>query len=238
MTLEELVRRRLGEVTGAGLIQQIPRPEVGWHALVVRNGDKLVHNAPRLTHAERLGLPPQVLLVQSLKQRHRPRRNPTAEARKWWRWRRSPLGGNRPPQPMPQPMSACSRSSRAVGGSGSTLISFMAAARTSGRWSGIAAQATVTQSRAAPVGGSHRGSGRTRLQVARGRRGASLQSASLEDDVLRRIQAAGDVAQLILTFGPHAGEAVGQVAVADPDYLRRLLARSVSRPRPRAPFRR
>jgi len=41
------------------------------------------------------------------------------------------------------------------------------------------------------------------------------------------------VAQLILTFGPHAGETLGQVARADPDYLRRL-ALNAQRPDVRA----
>ena len=41
-------------------------------------------------------------------------------------------------------------------------------------------------------------------------------------DVLKRIQSAGEVAQLILVFGPHAGETLGQVAQSDPDYLRQL----------------
>jgi hypothetical protein len=52
-------------------------------------------------------------------------------------------------------------------------------------------------------------------------------------DILRRIQAVGDLAQLLLTFGPHAGETLGQVARADPDYLRRL-ATSAQRPDVRA----
>ena len=41
-------------------------------------------------------------------------------------------------------------------------------------------------------------------------------------DVLRRIQATGELAHLMLTFGPHAGESLGQVAQTDPDYVRRL----------------
>jgi hypothetical protein len=41
-------------------------------------------------------------------------------------------------------------------------------------------------------------------------------------DVLRRVQAVGEVANLIVTFGPHAGETLGQVAQSDPDYVRRL----------------
>src|SRR5437762_1001994 len=48
-------------------------------------------------------------------------------------------------------------------------------------------------------------------------------------DVLRRIQAAGDIAHLIVTFGPHAGETLGQVARSDPDYLRQL-ATTAQRP--------
>ena len=52
-------------------------------------------------------------------------------------------------------------------------------------------------------------------------------------DVLKRIQAAGEVAQLILVFGPHAGETLGQVAQNDPDYVRRL-ALTAQRPDVRA----
>lgn len=52
-------------------------------------------------------------------------------------------------------------------------------------------------------------------------------------DVLKRIQSAGEVAQLILVFGPHAGETLGQVAQSDPDYVRRL-ALSAQRPAVRA----
>jgi hypothetical protein len=52
-------------------------------------------------------------------------------------------------------------------------------------------------------------------------------------DVLRRVQAVGDVAHLIVTFGPHAGETLGQVAQSDPDYLRQL-AVSAQRPAVRA----
>jgi hypothetical protein len=52
-------------------------------------------------------------------------------------------------------------------------------------------------------------------------------------DTLRRIQAVGELAQLLLTFGPHAGETLGQVALFDPDYLRRL-ATSAQRPDVRA----
>lgn len=62
----------------------------------------------------------------------------------------------------------------------------------------------------------------------------SARPTSLRDlDVLRSIQASGDVANLILTFGPHAGETPGQVARTDPDYLRRL-ALSAQRPDVRA----
>ncbi|MBV9328949.1 MAG: hypothetical protein JO352_35015 [Chloroflexi bacterium] len=52
-------------------------------------------------------------------------------------------------------------------------------------------------------------------------------------DVLRRIQATGEVAHLVLTFGPHAGEPLGQVVQIDPDYLREL-ARTAQRPDVRA----
>ena len=47
-------------------------------------------------------------------------------------------------------------------------------------------------------------------------------------DVLRRIQAAGDIAHLIVTFGPHAGETLGQVANSDPVYLRRLATTGIA----------
>jgi hypothetical protein len=52
-------------------------------------------------------------------------------------------------------------------------------------------------------------------------------------DILKRIQSAGEVAQLVLDFGPHAGETLGQVAKSDPDYLRRL-ALTAQRPDVRA----
>jgi hypothetical protein len=52
-------------------------------------------------------------------------------------------------------------------------------------------------------------------------------------DVLRRVQAVGEVARLIVTFGPHTGETLGQVAQSDPDYLRQL-AVSAQRPDVRA----
>ena len=52
-------------------------------------------------------------------------------------------------------------------------------------------------------------------------------------DVLKRIQATGDVGHLVLTFGPHAGETLGQIAQNDPDYLRRL-ATTAQRPDVRA----
>jgi hypothetical protein len=52
-------------------------------------------------------------------------------------------------------------------------------------------------------------------------------------DILKRIQSAGDVAHLILAFGPHAGETLGQVAQSDPDYVRRL-ALTAQRPDVRA----
>jgi hypothetical protein len=51
-------------------------------------------------------------------------------------------------------------------------------------------------------------------------------------DVLKRIQSA-ETAQLILVFGPHAGETLGQVAQTDPDYVRRL-ALTAQRPDVRA----
>jgi hypothetical protein len=62
----------------------------------------------------------------------------------------------------------------------------------------------------------------------------SVRSLSLDGlDVLRRIQAAGELAHLVLTFGPHAGETLGQVAQSDADYLRRL-ATTAQRPDVRA----
>jgi len=56
-------------------------------------------------------------------------------------------------------------------------------------------------------------------------------------DVLKRIQSAGEVAQLILVFGSHAGETLGHVAQSDPDYVRRL-AFTAERPDVRAAPRR
>ena len=41
-------------------------------------------------------------------------------------------------------------------------------------------------------------------------------------DLLRSIQAVGEPGQLVVTFGPHAGETHGQIAQSDADYLRRL----------------
>jgi hypothetical protein len=41
-------------------------------------------------------------------------------------------------------------------------------------------------------------------------------------NVLRSIQSVGDLGRLMLTFGPHAGETLGQIALSDADYLRRL----------------
>jgi hypothetical protein len=62
----------------------------------------------------------------------------------------------------------------------------------------------------------------------------AVRPTSLHDlDVLRSIQASGEVANLILTFGPHAGETLGQIARTDQDYLRRL-ALSAQRPDVRA----
>jgi hypothetical protein len=51
--------------------------------------------------------------------------------------------------------------------------------------------------------------------------------------LLRAIHAAGSTAELILAFGPHAGETLAQVAMADPDYLRKL-ATTAQRPDVRA----
>jgi hypothetical protein len=42
-----------------------------------------------------------------------------------------------------------------------------------------------------------------------------------------------DVSGLILQFGPHKGENMGQVAVSDPDYIRKLIFRA-QRPEVRA----
>jgi hypothetical protein len=59
-------------------------------------------------------------------------------------------------------------------------------------------------------------------------------SVSLEQvETLRAIQDAGETARLVLAFGPHAGESLGQVAQADPGYLR-TLALSARRPDVRA----
>jgi hypothetical protein len=52
-------------------------------------------------------------------------------------------------------------------------------------------------------------------------------------ETLRAIQDAGETARLVLAFGPHAGETLGQVAQADPAYLR-TLALSARRPDVRA----
>jgi hypothetical protein len=61
-----------------------------------------------------------------------------------------------------------------------------------------------------------------------------VKRVSLDElDALRRIQAVGETAQLVLAFGPHAGETLGQVAQTDPDYLRQL-AISAQRPDVRA----
>jgi hypothetical protein len=42
-----------------------------------------------------------------------------------------------------------------------------------------------------------------------------------------------DASGLILQFGPHKGETMGQVAVSDPDYIRQLIFRA-QRPEVRA----
>ena len=55
-------------------------------------------------------------------------------------------------------------------------------------------------------------------------------------DVLRSIQNVGDLGQLIVTFGTHAGETLGQIAQSDADYLRRL-ATTAQRAGVRAPRR-
>ena len=52
-------------------------------------------------------------------------------------------------------------------------------------------------------------------------------------ETLRAIQDAGDTARLVLAFGPHAGETLGQVAQTDATYLR-TLALSARRPDVRA----
>jgi hypothetical protein len=52
-------------------------------------------------------------------------------------------------------------------------------------------------------------------------------------ETLRAIHDAGDTARLVLGFGPHAGESLGQVARTDPAYLR-TLAVSARRPDVRA----
>ena len=52
-------------------------------------------------------------------------------------------------------------------------------------------------------------------------------------ETLRAIQDAGETARLVLAFGPHAGETLGQVAQTDATYLR-TLALSARRPDVRA----
>ena len=47
-------------------------------------------------------------------------------------------------------------------------------------------------------------------------------------NVLRAIQSVGDPGHLVLTFGPHAGETLGQIAQNDLEYLRQL-ARTAQR---------
>jgi hypothetical protein len=54
-----------------------------------------------------------------------------------------------------------------------------------------------------------------------------------ELSTLRRLADAGDAARLILQFGPHRGETLGQVAQADPAYVREL-ALKAQRPNVRA----
>jgi hypothetical protein len=54
-----------------------------------------------------------------------------------------------------------------------------------------------------------------------------------ELSILRRLADAGDAARLILQFGPHRGETLGQVAQADPAYVREL-ALKAQRPNVRA----
>src|SRR5262249_6027149 len=52
-------------------------------------------------------------------------------------------------------------------------------------------------------------------------------------DLLRRLREMPDASGLILQFGPHKGEKLGQVAVSDPDYIRQLVIRA-QRPEVRA----
>jgi hypothetical protein len=50
---------------------------------------------------------------------------------------------------------------------------------------------------------------------------------------MRRLREMRDTSGLILQFGPHKGETMGQVAVSDPDYIRKLIFRA-QRPEVRA----
>jgi hypothetical protein len=60
---------------------------------------------------------------------------------------------------------------------------------------------------------------------------APVQPQDLE--LLRRLREMRDASGLILQFGPHKGETMGQVAVSDPDYIRQLIFRA-QRPEVRA----
>jgi hypothetical protein len=60
---------------------------------------------------------------------------------------------------------------------------------------------------------------------------APVQPQDLE--LLRRLREIRDSSGLILKFGPHKGETMGQVAVSDPNYIRQLIFRA-QRPEVRA----
>jgi hypothetical protein len=52
-------------------------------------------------------------------------------------------------------------------------------------------------------------------------------------ELLRLLREMRDASGLLLQFGPHKGETMGQVAVSDPDYIRQLIFRA-QRPEVRA----
>jgi hypothetical protein len=45
-------------------------------------------------------------------------------------------------------------------------------------------------------------------------------------ELLRRLREMPDASGLILQFGPHKGERLGQVAVSNPEYVRQLVIRA------------
>jgi hypothetical protein len=52
-------------------------------------------------------------------------------------------------------------------------------------------------------------------------------------ELLRQLREIPEASGLILQFGPHMGEKLGQVAVSDPEYIRQLVIRA-QRPEVRA----